>query len=122
MAPKLGLNGKVSFTQNLQTSHEILILTQTIFVTGGSAGLGLEISKAAAAQGLYFIDESATFLTSPGAHVTIFARRKHVLEEARSIIQDIRLSEGQDVNAVSVNLADASEVRNNIQYYSDSLH
>ncbi|RYP90777.1 hypothetical protein DL770_003110 [Monosporascus sp. CRB-9-2] len=77
MAPKLDFNGK------------------TVFVTGGSAGLGLEISKAVAAQ---------------GAHVTIFARRQKLLDEARSIIKDVRRSKEQEINAVSVNLANASEV------------
>ncbi|RYP61090.1 hypothetical protein DL769_007865 [Monosporascus sp. CRB-8-3] len=77
MAPKLDFNGK------------------TVFVTGGSAGLGLEISKAVAAQ---------------GAHVTIFARRQKVLDEARSIIKDVRRSKEQEINAVSVNLSNASEV------------
>ncbi|RYP06860.1 hypothetical protein DL764_002908 [Monosporascus ibericus] len=77
MAPRLDFNGK------------------TVFVTGGSAGLGLEISKAVAAQ---------------GAHVTIFARRQKLLDEARSIIKDVRRSKEQEINAVSVNLADAEEV------------
>ncbi|RYP45719.1 hypothetical protein DL768_007960 [Monosporascus sp. mg162] len=77
MAPKLDFNGK------------------TVFVTGGSAGLGLEISKAVAAQ---------------GAHVTIFARRQKLLDEARSIIKDARRSKEQEINAISVNLANASEV------------
>ncbi|RYP27316.1 hypothetical protein DL767_007740 [Monosporascus sp. MG133] len=77
MAPKLDVSGK------------------TVFVTGGSAGLGLEISKAVAAQ---------------GAHVTIFARRQKLLDEARSVIKDVRRSKEQEINAVSVNLANASEV------------
>lgn len=34
-----------------------------------------------------------------------------MLDEARTIIQDVRLSDDQEVNAASVNLSNAAEVR-----------
>ncbi|KAI2465871.1 putative short chain dehydrogenase/ reductase [Annulohypoxylon bovei var. microspora] len=68
---------------------------KTVFVTGGSGGLGKAISKELAAR---------------GAHITIFARRQGPLDEARKDILAARLSEDQEINAVSLDLADASKV------------
>ncbi|KAI1209351.1 putative short chain dehydrogenase/ reductase [Annulohypoxylon truncatum] len=68
---------------------------KTVFVTGGSGGLGKAISKELAAR---------------GAHITIFARREGPLEEAKKDILTARLSEDQEINAVSLDLADASKV------------
>ncbi|KAI0889324.1 putative short chain dehydrogenase/ reductase [Annulohypoxylon maeteangense] len=68
---------------------------KTVFVTGGSGGLGKAISKELAAR---------------GAHITIFARREGPLEEAKKDILAARLSEDQEINAVSLDLADASNV------------
>lgn len=68
---------------------------KTVFITGGSGGLGKAISKELAAR---------------GAHVTIFARRQGPLDEARKEIIATRLSEDQEVNAISLDLADASKV------------
>ncbi|KAI1379650.1 putative short chain dehydrogenase/ reductase [Hypoxylon crocopeplum] len=68
---------------------------KTVFVTGGSGGLGKAISKDLAAR---------------GAHITIFARRQGPLDEAKKEILAARLSEEQEVNAVSLDLADASKV------------
>lgn len=49
-------------------------------------------------------------LTKTGAHITIFARRQGPLDEAKDEILAARLNEDQDVNAVSLDLADASKV------------
>ncbi|KAL1970191.1 hypothetical protein VTN77DRAFT_5351 [Rasamsonia byssochlamydoides] len=68
---------------------------KTIFVTGGSGGLGNAISKALAAR---------------GAHVTIFARRQGQLDEAKQEIIATTLSANQEINAVALDLADASKV------------
>jgi 3-dehydrosphinganine reductase len=66
-----------------------------IWVTGGSRGLGKQIAKAVAAQ---------------GAHVTIFARRQAMLDAAREEILSVRLDPKQIVNAISIDLSDASKV------------
>ncbi|KAI4860986.1 putative short chain dehydrogenase/ reductase [Hypoxylon rubiginosum] len=68
---------------------------KTVFITGGSGGLGKAISKE---------------LATRGAHITIFARRQGPLDEAKDEILAARLNEDQDVNAVSLDLADASKV------------
>ncbi|KAI1460399.1 putative short chain dehydrogenase/ reductase [Annulohypoxylon moriforme] len=71
------------------------LLGKTVFVTGGSGGLGKAISKQLAAR---------------GAHITIFARREGPLEEAKKVILDACSSEDQEINAVSLDLADAANV------------
>ncbi|XDG09181.1 hypothetical protein ABKA04_008796 [Annulohypoxylon sp. FPYF3050] len=68
---------------------------KTVFVTGGSGGLGKAISKELAAR---------------GAHITIFARREGPLEEAKKDIIAARISEDQEINAVSLDLAESSDV------------
>ncbi|KAI2620649.1 putative short chain dehydrogenase/ reductase [Hypomontagnella submonticulosa] len=68
---------------------------KTVFVAGGSGGLGKAISKE---------------LASRGAHITIFARRQGPLDEAKEEILASRLSEDQEVNAVTLDLGDASKV------------
>jgi len=66
-----------------------------VFVAGGSSGLGKEISKIVASQ---------------GAHVTIFARRQGPLDESKEEILHARRSTSQKVNAVSLDMSNASEV------------
>ncbi|KAI0104842.1 putative short chain dehydrogenase/ reductase [Nemania sp. FL0031] len=68
---------------------------KTVFVTGGSGGLGKAIGK---------------LLASRGAHVTIFGRREHVLEDARKEICEARLHESQNINAVALDLSDHARV------------
>jgi 3-dehydrosphinganine reductase len=68
---------------------------KTVFVAGGSSGLGKAIAEQLAAQ---------------GAHVTIFARRQKQLDEARSSLMQKRSSTDQDIQAVSLDLANPSEV------------
>ena len=46
-----------------------------------------------------------------GAHVTIFARRQGPLDEARREILAARRDERQEVNAISLDLGDPTEVR-----------
>ncbi|KAK2748479.1 putative secondary metabolism biosynthetic enzyme [Myotisia sp. PD_48] len=68
---------------------------QTVFVTGGSGGLGKAISKILAAR---------------GAHVTIFSRRPSPLEEARQELAASCLRKDQEINAVAIDMADAADV------------
>ncbi|KAF4212325.1 hypothetical protein CNMCM6805_000305 [Aspergillus fumigatiaffinis] len=69
---------------------------KTAFVTGGSGGLGKAISNILAAR---------------GAHVTIFARRPGPLEDAKNeIVGNCVDADRQEINAVAVNMADASAV------------
>ncbi|KNG85245.1 putative short chain dehydrogenase/reductase family oxidoreductase [Aspergillus nomiae NRRL 13137] len=72
------------------------LLGKTAFVTGGSGGLGKAISNILAAR---------------GAHVTIFARRPGPLEDAKNeIVGNCMDASRQEINAVAVNMADASAV------------
>ncbi|RHZ55809.1 uncharacterized protein CDV56_104290 [Aspergillus thermomutatus] len=72
------------------------LLGKTAFVTGGSGGLGKAISNILAAR---------------GAHVTIFARRPGPLEDAKNeIIKNCVDASRQEINAVAVDMADASAV------------
>ncbi|OAL75682.1 short chain dehydrogenase/reductase family oxidoreductase [Trichophyton violaceum] len=67
-----------------------------VFVTGGSGGLGKAISNAVASR---------------GAHVTIFARRPGPLQDAKNeIIRNCADASKQEINAVVVDMADASAV------------
>ncbi|KAL9119243.1 MAG: hypothetical protein Q9187_004203 [Circinaria calcarea] len=68
---------------------------KTVFVAGGSSGLGKEISKALAAQ---------------GAHITIFARRQGPLNEARNEILTARQDIEQEVHAVPLDLGNPSQL------------
>ncbi|KAF7184323.1 hypothetical protein CNMCM7691_005075 [Aspergillus felis] len=69
---------------------------KTAFITGGSGGLGNAISNILAAR---------------GAHVTIFARRPGPLEDAKNeIVRNCVDVDRQEINAVAVNMADASAV------------
>ncbi|KAH8648722.1 short chain dehydrogenase [Tricladium varicosporioides] len=63
---------------------------KTIFIVGGSGGLGKEISKVLAAQ---------------GAHITIFARKQKLLEEAREEILAARENENQIIMSVAADMA-----------------
>ncbi|KAF2838261.1 putative short chain dehydrogenase/ reductase [Patellaria atrata CBS 101060] len=69
---------------------------KTVFIAGGSAGLGKEIAKQLAAQ---------------GADITIFARGQGQLDEAKKEILAERIYLAQTVHAVSIDLGDASKVQ-----------
>jgi 3-dehydrosphinganine reductase len=49
-------------------------------------------------------------ILDPGAHVTIFARRQNLLDEAKAEILAARKDESQEVKAVSVDLSDGAKV------------
>ncbi|RYP86959.1 hypothetical protein DL770_004840 [Monosporascus sp. CRB-9-2] len=68
---------------------------KTVFVTGGSGGLGKAISKELAAR---------------GAHITIFSRRPGPLQEAKEEILAACLNKNQCVDAVAIDLSDATKV------------
>ncbi|ORY70952.1 uncharacterized protein BCR38DRAFT_491715 [Pseudomassariella vexata] len=61
---------------------------QTVFVAGGSGGLGKAVAK---------------LVASRGSHMAIFGRRIDVLEGARNEIQQLARSSSQEINAVAVN-------------------
>ncbi|KAF4632084.1 hypothetical protein G7Y89_g6047 [Cudoniella acicularis] len=54
--------------------------------------------------------ELAKALAAQGAHITIFARRQQQLHEARDEILAVRAHTSQEINAVILDLADASQV------------
>ncbi|KAF2445300.1 short chain dehydrogenase [Karstenula rhodostoma CBS 690.94] len=66
---------------------------KTVFVVGGSSGLGKEISKVLASQ---------------GAHVTIFARKQELLDEAKDEIIAVRATESQRFKAVASDMSHAA--------------
>jgi len=68
---------------------------KTAFVTGGSGGLGRTI---------------ATALAVRGAHVTIFARKEGPLAEAKAAITAKALSKEQEINAIAIDMANATQV------------
>ncbi|KAK3317263.1 hypothetical protein B0T19DRAFT_468802 [Cercophora scortea] len=68
---------------------------KTVFVTGGSGGLGKAIAKQ---------------LASRGAHITLLSRRSAPLEEAREEILAICPQTSQDVNIVTIDMGDAQAV------------
>ncbi|KAF1998468.1 short chain dehydrogenase [Amniculicola lignicola CBS 123094] len=68
---------------------------KTVFVVGGSAGLGKEISKVLAAQ---------------GANVTIFARSQQQLDEAKEEIIAARQNENQTITAIAADMSNPSIV------------
>ncbi|KAK9444801.1 putative short chain dehydrogenase/ reductase [Metarhizium brunneum] len=72
-----------------------LLCGGTVFVTGGSGGLGKAISQQLAAR---------------GAHITIFSRRPDALARAREEILSKCLTGDQEVNTVAIDMADASRV------------
>ncbi|KAI0440572.1 putative short chain dehydrogenase/ reductase [Xylaria telfairii] len=69
---------------------------KTIFVTGGSGGLGKSIAR---------------LLASRGANVTIFARRESPLNEAREDIFASRINEEQEIKAIALDLSEFQKVR-----------
>ncbi|KAI0468003.1 putative short chain dehydrogenase/ reductase [Xylaria cf. heliscus] len=69
---------------------------KTVFVTGGSGGLGKSLAK---------------LFASRGANVTIFARRKGPLNEAREEILASRISEDQEIKAIELDLSEYPKVR-----------
>ncbi|KAF2116455.1 short chain dehydrogenase [Lophiotrema nucula] len=69
---------------------------KTVFIVGGSTGLGKEIAKELASQ---------------GAHITIFGRNQKRLDEATIEIDTAKQSENQVITAVSADMSDATTVR-----------
>lgn len=68
---------------------------KTVFITGGSGGLGKAIAQIVASQ---------------GAHVSIFSRSPGPLEKARQEIEDVCRSKDQAVKAVPLDMSDATKV------------
>lgn len=68
---------------------------KTVFITGGSQGIGLATAK---------------LLASKGASIAIFARRKAVLDDALKLIEDVRTSPGQKLSAYSMDVSSEKEV------------
>ena len=70
---------------------------KTIFITGGSSGIGLAVAKAFAKQ---------------GSHVTIFARTVAVLENAKIEIQQAAINQTQKINFYAVDVSNHVDVKN----------
>ncbi|KAK0623891.1 short chain dehydrogenase [Immersiella caudata] len=68
---------------------------KTYFITGGSGGLGKGLAK---------------ILFARGAHVTLFARNEERLTKAKEEIIRFRVHEDQELNTISLDLADGSQV------------
>ncbi|KAF5575850.1 short chain dehydrogenase [Fusarium pseudocircinatum] len=69
---------------------------KTVFLAGGSTGLGKELAIA---------------LASRGCHVTIFARRREQLEIAREKVSAARKSQSQDIIVQSLDLTDPEKIQ-----------
>ena len=69
---------------------------KSVFITGGSSGIGLALAEQLAAY---------------GAHVTILARRPDVLEKARKLIQN-GAQKSVIVQALSADVADIGAIKN----------
>ncbi|KAK4118950.1 short chain dehydrogenase [Parathielavia appendiculata] len=67
---------------------------KTYFITGGSGGLGKGLAK---------------ILFARGAHVTLFARNGERLASAKEDVLKLRVNKNQELDAVSVDLADGSQ-------------
>lgn len=66
-----------------------------VYITGGSSGIGLEIARK---------------LFSYGANLTIIARNSAKLEEARRNIEPFKVSSGQFIRCLSVDVSDSAEL------------
>ncbi|KAG5665010.1 hypothetical protein KAF25_008744 [Fusarium avenaceum] len=69
---------------------------QTVFIAGGSTGLGKELALALARR---------------GSHVTIFARRQQQLDQTRDEVLSARKSESQEITTQSLDLTDPSKIQ-----------
>ncbi|KAF2676605.1 acetyl-CoA synthetase-like protein [Lentithecium fluviatile CBS 122367] len=76
-----------------QRIKDVLTVKKTVFVVGGSGGLGKEMAKVLSAQ---------------GADITIFARNLAQLDIAKEEIASARKSDNQTIHAVAVDMSDAS--------------
>ncbi len=68
---------------------------KTVYITGGSSGIGLAIAKR---------------LSSLGAHVAIFARRKDLLISAAKEIEAVRKSSSQRIAFYQMDVSDEKDV------------
>ncbi|MFZ2398930.1 MAG: SDR family NAD(P)-dependent oxidoreductase [Smithella sp.] len=66
-----------------------------VYITGGSSGIGLEIARK---------------LFSYGANLTIIARNSAKLEDARREIEKIKVSSGQFIRCLSVDVSNSDEL------------
>ncbi|KAK4450478.1 short chain dehydrogenase/ reductase [Podospora aff. communis PSN243] len=71
------------------------LIGKNYFITGGSGGLGKGLAK---------------ILFARGAHVTLFARNEERLAKAKKDILGLSVHEKQELNTVSLDLADGSQV------------
>lgn len=66
-----------------------------IYITGGSSGIGLEMARIFAGR---------------GAHLVLLARNRQKLEGAVRSVEESRLSQGQKIASLSVDVADPADV------------
>lgn len=69
---------------------------KTIFITGGSFGIGLAVAKAFAKH---------------GSHVVIFARTVIILKDAQHEIQQSAINQSQKINSYSVDITNNNDVK-----------
>jgi 3-dehydrosphinganine reductase len=67
-----------------------------VLISGGSSGIGLSIAKK---------------LAENGAHLTLLARRKSLLEEAAIQIKEINVRQGQLIETISADVSDYNNLR-----------
>ncbi|HOS97734.1 MAG TPA: SDR family oxidoreductase [Deltaproteobacteria bacterium] len=72
----------------------------TIYITGGSSGIGLEMAK---------------IFASRGANMLLIARNEQKLEEARKQVEQSRRGPTQKIGALSVDVADVADVQQKMQ-------
>jgi len=72
---------------------------RTVYITGGSSGIGLEIAR---------------LMVSKGAHVALFARNPEKLERARNEILNTKHSPSQKITAMSIDITDSKNVSRNM--------
>ncbi len=69
---------------------------KTVFITGGSSGIGLSVAK---------------LLSQEGAHIAIFARNRARLEEALREIEQVKKRHGQRFACYQCDVSDPSQVK-----------
>jgi 3-dehydrosphinganine reductase len=73
---------------------------KNVLISGGSSGIGLALAKR---------------LFSLGSSVTILARRKDILEKAKTAIEEERIDSSQTVNSISADVSKYSELKSALE-------
>lgn len=73
---------------------------QTVYITGGSSGIGLGIAR---------------MMLSKGAHVVLFARNPEKLERACNEMMDVKQDLSQRITAMPIDITDMKNVSRNME-------